>query len=645
MILLQASNVACLFGADILFDNVQMTIQDTSKIALVGRNGAGKSTLLKMIAGITKPDQGQIIVSKNTKIGYLAQNAELDSDKTMFDELLTVFEPLQKMEHKLRQMEEQMAHCERTQLEQLMSQYDHLQHEFTEQNGYRYEADIRSILHHFHFTEDDWQRPVNTLSGGQKTRLALAKMLMEQPDLLILDEPTNHLDIETLTWLEDYLKGYKGALLIVSHDRYFLDKVVNEVYELSHHQMNHYHGNYSAYTKEKAKQYELASKQYAAQQQEIKKMEDFIARNIARSSTTRRAQSRQKQLDKMEKLDRPQGDEKSAHFSFPIRRPSGNIVFQMENGGIGYDQTVITEPINIDLRRTDAIAIVGPNGIGKSTLLKTIIKQIPLIHGTMNFGTNVDLGYYDQEHQTLHPQKTVLNELWDEHATTPERDIRMMLGHFLFSGDDVTKTVGMLSGGERARLLLAKLAMQQENFLVLDEPTNHLDLDSKEVLESALVDYEGSLLFVSHDRYFINHIATKVLEITEEGSKLYLGNYDYYLEKKMEEEEKARLLAEQEKEKQPVTPSKQTNQPISKEKQRTRRKLQRDVDRLEEAMMTLEEKETQLQEQMVIAGEANDSVQLMDLQKELDAVTEELETIMSQWEEAAQALETFDNQA
>lgn len=642
MNLLQVNKISCFFGADVLFENIQMDIQDNSRIALVGRNGAGKSTLLRMIAGIDKPDTGTIITNKETKIGYLAQNANFDSEKTVYETLLEVFAPLQAMEKRLRQLEEEMATVQGNALEQLMKQYDQLQHQFSEENGYGYQAEIRSLLHHFKFYEEDFTRPVKTLSGGQKTRLALVKMLLENPDLLILDEPTNHLDIDTLSWLENYLKNYKGALLIVSHDRYFLDKVVTEVYELSHHTLSHYTGNYSAYTKEKQKRIETLTKQYEAQQTEIKKMELFIAKNIARSSTTKRAQSRQKQLDKIERIDKPQGDEKSAIFQFPISQVSGNIVCQVENAAIGYDHHIICEPINLDIRRTDSIAIVGPNGIGKSTLLKSIIGSIPFIKGDCQLGTNVDLGYYDQEQSHLNPKKTVLNELWDEHSTVPEREIRTILGQFLFSGEDVKKTVGMLSGGEKARLLLAKLSMQQENFLVLDEPTNHLDLDSKEVLENALIDYEGTLLFVSHDRYFINRLATHIIELSENGSILYIGDYDYYIEKKQEEEEKKRLLQETSETNKISTQTEGAkNYQQSKERNREARKLQRKVDELEIELAKLEEQQSDIEAQMEIAGEKNDSIRLMDLQKELDMINTKIEETMEQWEIAAEAIENF----
>ena len=639
MILLQLHQVACHFGAEILFENIQMDVTDKSRIALVGRNGAGKSTLLKMIAHHLTPDEGEIIQPKNLRLGYLAQNAEFNSHHTLFEELISVFDSLKKMEKTLRQLEEQMAHAQGQELEQLMKRYDQLQHEFKEKNGYGYEAEVRSMLSHFQFGKDMFDRTVDTLSGGQKTRLALAKLLLEKPELLILDEPTNHLDIETLSWLEDYLKNYHGALIIVSHDRYFLDQVVNEVYELSHKKMHHYHGNYTQYTKEKAKQMLIEEKQYMAQQDEIKKMELFIAKNIARSSTTKRAQSRQKQLNKMTKMEKPQALEKSAVFHFNMAAPSGNMVYKLKNGSIGYT-TPLAAHLDMDVKRQEAIAIVGPNGIGKSTLLKTMIEQIPLLSGEQTWGAGVKIGYYDQEQHSLHPKKTVLQELWDEFPTTPEKEIRTRLGQFLFSGDDVKKTISLLSGGEKARLLLAKLSMQEENVLVLDEPTNHLDLDSKEVLENALIDYPGTLIFVSHDRYFINRLATKVIELTENKAVTYLGDYDYYYQKKKEEEEKNQLLQKDT----PITQkTSEANQAYrqSKEQQREERKWQRKVAQLEEEMAQLEEKQALIEEEMVAANDAQDNEQLITLQQELDQLTESLEAVMQIWEEAALHLESL----
>lgn len=638
MILLQLNKVARLFGADVLFQNIQMEIQDHSRIALVGRNGAGKSTLLKIIAGIEQPDAGEVIKSKNCRIAYLAQNTGLDTDETVWNEMLKAFTEVRSLEKKLRQLEAQMAE---DYSDKLMNEYDRLQHKFNEMNGYGYESEIRSVLHGFRFDESFYDRPIKTLSGGQKTRLALAKMLLEKPSLLILDEPTNHLDIETLNWLEGYLKNYDGALLIVSHDRYFLDQVVNEVYELSRHQMTHYHGNYTRYTEEKAVRLASEMKQYEKQQATIAKMEDFVARNMARSSTTKRAQSRLKQLEKMERIDKPQGDERSARFLFKIHQNSGNIVLQMTDGAIGYDGVILSEPIQLDIRRQEAIALVGPNGIGKSTLLKTIVDQLPLIKGEYHLGTNVEIGYYDQEQQNLHPQKDVLHELWDEHPTTPEKEIRTILGAFLFTGEDVDKPISLLSGGEKARLLLAKLSMQEENFLVLDEPTNHLDIDSKEVLENALIDYEGTLLFVSHDRYFINRIATKVIELSPDGSKLYLGNYDYYLEKKAEEEALQQQALEEsqheEQSNQPTAPS------FDREQQRKQRRIQREVTRLEEEMEALEQQVQQIEEAMQDPEIANDHTKLNDLQQQLDKVQSQLDNTLTLWEEQSLLLEEFTN--
>ena len=541
MILLQVQQVARYFGADTLFENVSLDVSDNSRIALVGRNGVGKSTLLKMIIGNESPDAGQITKKKGLTIGYLAQNTGLESDKTIYAEMLSVFERLQIMEKNLHEMEAKIAdpgadHSSSA-YSQLLNQYDQLLHDFEEQNGYGYEAEVRSVLHGFHFEQEDYDRKISSLSGGQKTRLALAKLLLEQRDLLILDEPTNHLDIDTLTWLEGYVQNYKGALLIVSHDRYFLDRIVNEVYEISHHHSSYYKGNYSAYIDQKAERLRQDWKNYEKQQAEISKLEDFVNKNLVRASTTKRAQSRRKQLEKMERLERPEGDEKGPHFKFTADSQSGNIVLTVKDAAIGYDGRIISSPINIDLRKNQVMAIVGPNGIGKSTLLKSVLGQIPFVKGSSEFGTNVKVGYYDQEQHNLHDKKTVLNELWDDHPTTPEKDIRSILGSFLFIGDDVSKVVHNLSGGEKARLLLTKLAMKHDNFLILDEPTNHLDIDSKEVLENAVMDFNGTVLFVSHDRYFINKVATCVLEIAPQGSTLYLGDYDYYLEKKAEQEE------------------------------------------------------------------------------------------------------------
>ena len=597
MILLQGQNLARLFGASVLFDNIQITVQDHSRIALVGRNGAGKSTLLKILAGIEATDAGSVSKSKDVTIGYLDQHSAVDSSNTIWQEMLTIFAPLIQLSKEAEQaavalgdpdlLEDEEAY------QKALERYDHLQHTLHEKNAYGYESEIRSVLHGFQFYEGDYDRPISQLSGGQKTRLALAKILLEKNDLLILDEPTNHLDIDTLAWLENYLIGYNGSLLIVSHDRYFLDKVATEVYEISRHKIQHYKGNYSYYLTEKAARLEQELKAYEKQQDEISKLEDYVARNLARASTTKMAQSRRKRLEKMERMDRPKGDERSARFSFDIAKESGNVVLTLENGAVGYADKILADPINLDIRKQQAIAIVGPNGIGKSTLLKSIISEIPLLKGRVQLGANVDLGYYDQELGNLSKNKSVLAEIWDLHPTLNEKDVRSILGSFLFSGADVEKTIPALSGGEKARLSLCKLALDQKNFLVLDEPTNHLDIDSKEVLENALIDYDGTLLFVSHDRYFINRIATNIVELSAEGSKLYLGDYDYYIEKKQQE---AALAALQQAEN--ATETNAAVEPLSKakgdyvsskEKLKLERKLARQVEALEDELATVEE--------------------------------------------------------
>lgn len=648
MILLQVQQVARYFGADTLFENVSLDVSDNSRIALVGRNGVGKSTLLKMIIGNESPDAGQITKKKGLTIGYLAQNTGLESDKTIYAEMLSVFERLQIMEKNLHEMEAKIAdpgadHSSSA-YSQLLNQYDQLLHDFEEQNGYGYEAEVRSVLHGFHFEQEDYDRKISSLSGGQKTRLALAKLLLEQRDLLILDEPTNHLDIDTLTWLEGYVQNYKGALLIVSHDRYFLDRIVNEVYEISHHHSSYYKGNYSAYIDQKAERLRQDWKNYEKQQAEISKLEDFVNKNLVRASTTKRAQSRRKQLEKMERLERPEGDEKGPHFKFTADSQSGNIVLTVKDAAIGYDGRIISSPINIDLRKNQVMAIVGPNGIGKSTLLKSVLGQIPFVKGSSEFGTNVKVGYYDQEQHNLHDKKTVLNELWDDHPTTPEKDIRSILGSFLFIGDDVSKVVHNLSGGEKARLLLTKLAMKHDNFLILDEPTNHLDIDSKEVLENAVMDFNGTVLFVSHDRYFINKVATCVLEIAPQGSTLYLGDYDYYLEKKAEQEEiaAAKSTAETPIENSPKEVSTgKVNYQQGKERQKQERRLKRSVEEFEQLVEKLDAQKNDLENQMSSPENYNDLEKMGELQAKLQEVSKKLAEAEENWEQASMELEEF----
>lgn len=648
MILLQVQQVARYFGADTLFENVSLDVSDNSRIALVGRNGVGKSTLLKMIIGNESPDAGQITKKKGLTIGYLAQNTGLESDKTIYAEMLSVFERLQIMEKNLHEMEAEIANPgadhSSSAYSQLLNQYDQLLHDFEEQNGYGYEAEVRSVLHGFHFEQEDYDRKISSLSGGQKTRLALAKLLLEQRDLLILDEPTNHLDIDTLTWLEGYVQNYKGALLIVSHDRYFLDRIVNEVYEISHHHSSYYKGNYSAYIDQKAERLRQDWKNYEKQQAEISKLEDFVNKNLVRASTTKRAQSRRKQLEKMERLDRPEGDEKGPHFKFTADSQSGNIVLTVKDAAIGYDGRIISSPINIDLRKNQVMAIVGPNGIGKSTLLKSVLGQIPFVKGSSEFGTNVKVGYYDQEQHNLHDKKTVLNELWDDHPTTPEKDIRSILGSFLFIGDDVSKVVHNLSGGEKARLLLTKLAMKHDNFLILDEPTNHLDIDSKEVLENAVMDFNGTVLFVSHDRYFINKVATCVLEIAPQGSTLYLGDYDYYLEKKAEQEEiaAAKSTAETPIENSPKEVSTgKVNYQQGKERQKQERRLKRSVEEFEQLVEKLDAQKNDLENQMSSPENYNDLEKMGELQAKLQEISKKLAEAEENWEQASMELEEF----
>ncbi|QAS52431.1 ABC-F family ATP-binding cassette domain-containing protein [Halobacillus litoralis] len=640
MILMQLNQLTKRFGAETILSNIKLEVQMNDRIAIVGRNGAGKSTLLKMMAGDMSHDEGNIFKPKETTIGYLAQNTGLQSDESIWNEMEKVFTHLKDLEKELRSMEMQMADPalieDQSRYQQLLADYDRKQEYFKSAGGYQYEADIKSVLNGLNFHNFNWDTPITSLSGGQKTRLALGKLLLTSPDVLILDEPTNHLDIDTLGWLEGYLQGYQGAVVIVSHDRYFLDKIVNTVYEIAFQSSKKYHGNYSDYLKKKEADYEQELKRFEKQQVEIKRMEDFIQKNIVRATTSKRAQSRRKQLEKMDKLEKPKDDNQSAKFSFQMEKKSGNDVLKLRDLAFRYDDSssYLFDHLSLDLNRGDSVALVGPNGVGKTTLLKTIIGDLEASKGEKMIGTNVQIGYYDQEQTKLNSKKTVLNELWDEYPMKNEKDIRTILGNFLFSGEDVLKPVTALSGGEKARLSLAKLMMQEANFLILDEPTNHLDLDSKEVLEAALVDYPGTLLFVSHDRYFINKIATQIVEMNPEETRLFLGDYDYYVDKKQEEyelhqiEEAERLQNEPNKQEPQAKNSFEEDKAVKREERKKNRRIVGIEEEIEQLEMKLEENEELLCDPEVY----QDHERSLELTEDNAEKQKQLETLMEEWE-------------
>ncbi|WP_373895196.1 ABC-F family ATP-binding cassette domain-containing protein [Virgibacillus sp. CBA3643] len=634
MIVMQLNELSKSFGADEILSNVKLEVKSNDRIAIVGRNGSGKSTLLKIMAGELTYDDGELFKPKNLQVGYLSQHTALDSVKTIWDEMADVFQHLAAQEQELRAMErkmEQASALSGEHYEKLLQDYDKLQQTFQNEGGYTYEADIKAVLTGLNFQDYDYNTPINELSGGQKTRLALGQLLLKKPDLLLLDEPTNHLDIDTLGWLENYLMSYPGAVVNVSHDRYFLDKTVAIVYEISRHKTKKYHGSYSKYLEQKAIDYEKELNEFEKQQTEINKMEDFIQRNIARASTTKRAQSRRKQLQKMEKLDKPLGDESSANFAFQINRRSGNDVLKIDDLSFRYgvENDHLFSDVTLHVNRGERIALIGPNGVGKTTLLKAILGRVKPAGGLVQAGTNVQIGYYDQEQANLSSSKTVLLELWDEYPNVNEKDIRTVLGNFLFSGDDVLKLVHSLSGGEKARLALAKLMMQKANLLILDEPTNHLDIDSKEVLEAALIDFPGTIIFVSHDRYFINKITDQIAEMQPNGITIYLGDYDYYMEKKQEEAEIARL--QQTEETVQKTDLKKRSFQKDKQAQREERKRTRRIAELEETIEEMELDIAKLEEKMTEPDNYQNHEKALELTKQTSELKEKLDPLMEEW--------------
>jgi ATP-binding cassette subfamily F protein 3 len=642
--LLQISDLSKNYGVKAVLSHITFQVQEKERIGLVGVNGAGKSTLLQIIAGEITPDSGTIHKAKETRIGYLAQNSGLQSDRTIGEEMRAVFATLIEAEQELRKLETMIAdpahHADEKKYEDILAQYALRSEWFREQGGFEMDTKIRSVLHGMGFGAFPPETPISTLSGGQKTRLALARILLQSPDLLMLDEPTNHLDIETLTWLEGYLRGYPGAILVVSHDRYFLDSLAGAIIEIERNAAKRYTGNYSRYIDVKAAEYESAMKMYEKQQGEVERMEEFIQRNIVRASTTKRAQSRRKALDKMERIDKPLGDMKKAFFSFEIERQTGKDVLDVRDLSISFEgnDKPLFRDVSFQLQRGETTALIGPNGIGKSTLLKALIGQDKPTSGTIRFGSNVKLGYYDQEQTGLNTANTVLEEVWSEYPGLEEARIRTVLGNFLFSGEDVLKKVRALSGGEKARVALAKLMLAHANVLILDEPTNHLDLYSKEVLESALLEYDGTLFFISHDRYFLNKMAERIVELTPGGVQHFLGNYDDMIEKKQELEE-LRIEREAARQQKPGAQQSSANTAVptsyetEKQAKRDERQKQRKMEQLEGDIARLEGEIAELERLLTEPAVFNDYVLVQEKQTLIDSKKAELQDVYEAWEQ------------
>ncbi|WP_290079289.1 ABC-F family ATP-binding cassette domain-containing protein [Lactobacillus taiwanensis] len=641
MIIAQAQDLEQRFGGNTIFSNISFSVPDNARIGLVGPNGAGKTTLLKIMTGQQEPTSGQFTINKGLKVGYIAQENGLDEEKTIWDEMLTVFNDLIEKNKKITKMQEQIA--DHPEDEELLKRYDQLAYDFEQEGGFTYQAEIKSILNGFNFKENTWNKVIGTLSGGEKTRLAFVKLLLQKPPVLLLDEPTNYLDLDTLDWLEAFLKNYQGAIITVSHDQYFLDHLANQIFELNFGKLTTFKGNYSQYVKERELMDSQQEAAYEKQQEKIKKEEEFIQKNLVRASTTKRAQSRRKVLDKIERIKPPKHKQK-VRINFTSERPSGKEVLIAKDLTIGYPDKVMVSDIDFQVNKNDRVAIIGPNGIGKSTLLKTIMKKLEPKDGSIKYGASLDIGYYDQELQSLDPSKTVLDTIWDRHKTMPEKDVRSILASFLFTAEDIDKTVGQLSGGQKARLTLTVLSLEKDNFLLMDEPTNHLDIEAKEVLEEALDNYDGTLLFVSHDRYFINELANKIISVRDGHAKIYNGNYSYYLDEKAKQ---AAAVQEAKAEQTESTTSANQNQgKLSYQEQKARdsqkRKLERAVSDAEARIEKLENEEQEIQTEMANPDIAASFEKLGPLQEKLSAVQEQLDQANTDWENALEALDEFE---
>ena len=635
MIIAQAQDLEQRFGGNIIFSNISFSVPDNARIGLVGPNGAGKTTLLKIMTGQQEPTSGQFTINKGLKVGYIAQENGLDEDKTIWDEMLTVFNDLIEKNKKITKMQEQIA--DHPEDEDLLKRYDQLAYDFEQEGGFTYQAEIKSILNGFNFKENTWNKVIGTLSGGEKTRLAFVKLLLQKPPVLLLDEPTNYLDLDTLDWLETFLKNYQGAIITVSHDQYFLDHLANQIFELNFGKLTTFKGNYSQYVKERELMDSQQEAAYEKQQEKIKKEEEFIQKNLVRASTTKRAQSRRKVLDKMERIKPPKHKQK-VRINFTSERPSGKEVLIAKDLTIGYPDKVMVSDIDFQVNKNDRVAIIGPNGIGKSTLLKTIMKKLEPKGGSIKYGASLDIGYYDQELQSLDPSKTVLDTIWDRHKTMPEKDVRSILASFLFTAEDIDKTVGQLSGGQKARLTLTVLSLEKDNFLLMDEPTNHLDIEAKEVLEEALDNYDGTLLFVSHDRYFINELANKIISVRDGHAKIYNGNYSYYLDEKAKQAAAAQEAEAQKAETETTPAASQNKGKLSYQEQKARdsqkRKLERAVSDAEAKIEKLEAEEKEIQTEMANPEIAASFEKLGPLQEKLSAVQKQLDQANNDWENA-----------
>ena len=641
MIIAQGHDLEKQFGANTLFKNVNFSIDANARIGLIGPNGVGKTTLLKIMTGEEEATHGDFTINKNIDVGYIAQENGLNESKTIWEEMLSVFTSLINMSKKITSLQQDIAANPKR--SDLLKQYDQLQFNFEQQGGYTYQADIKSILNGFNFPEATWSKKIASLSGGEKTRLSFVKLLLRKPALLLLDEPTNYLDLDTLDWLESYLKNYSGAILVVSHDQYFLDNLATQIFELQFGKLTVFKGNYSAYVAERQLRDRQQEEAYEKQQEQIKKDEEFIQKNIVRAKTTKRAQSRRKQLEKMERITPPKHKSK-VRINFQSERPSGKEVLILPDLTIGYPTKTMVHDISLQINKGDRVAVIGQNGIGKSTLLKTVMKELKPKKGSIKYGASLDIGYYDQELQGLDPTKTVIDTVWDRHKTMPEKDVRSILASFLFTAKDIDKTVGQLSGGQKARLTLTVLSLEHNNFLLMDEPTNHLDLEAKEVLEKALQDFDGTLLFVSHDRYFINQLANKIVEIKDGTAQVYEGDYNYYLNEKTKQNAVSASTSANE-DTTVIEPEKNKNK-LSYQEQKLRdsqkRKLQREVENTENKIEKLEKEQKDIQSQMADPEIATNFDKLGPLQEQLSAVQKHLDDANDAWEKALTELDSFD---